>query len=78
MLRAEGGEALAKLVEPIRLVLRDGVLFSLDNRRLVAFAAAGREIPYRMATEAEIAFEWLRKFTTTETRGWGQYISVKP
>ncbi len=77
-LGAKGGEALAKTIEPIRLVLHEGSLYTLDNRRLAAFAAAGREIPYRMATQAEIAWEWARKFKTTVEQGMGQYITVRP
>lgn len=51
-------------VPPIRLVERDGNLFTLDNRRLVAFQQAGVSVPYRMATAAEEnAEKW--KFTTT-------------
>ena len=50
-------------VPPIRLVERDGNLFSLDNRRLEAFRRAGVQAPYRMATKKEAASEgW--KFTT--------------
>lgn len=52
-------------VPPIRLVERDGVLFSLDNRRLVAFGEAGVSVPYRMATRREVKREWDSKFTTT-------------
>lgn len=40
---------------PIRLFERDGVLYSLDNRRLEVFKRAGFEVPYRMATNEEIA-----------------------
>ena len=48
---------------PIRLVERDGKLFTLDNRRLEAFRRAEVEVPTRMATPQEIAEEgW--KFTT--------------
>jgi len=51
-------------VPPLRLVERNGLVFTLDNRRLEAFRRAGVEVPWRMATEEEIAAEeW--KFTTT-------------
>jgi len=51
-------------VPPIRLVARDGEIFTLDNRRLIAFQEAGVDVPYRMATPEEIAKEgW--KFTTS-------------
>ena len=50
-------------VPAIRLVERDGQLFTLDNRRLEAFRRAGVDVPYRMATPEEAAREsW--KFTT--------------
>ncbi len=58
------GRVRAEDVPPIRLVERNGLLFTLDNRRLEAFRRAGREVPYRMATPEEADAErW--KFTTT-------------
>uniref|UniRef100_UPI003F49333C hypothetical protein n=1 Tax=Pseudonocardia sp. CA-138482 TaxID=3240023 RepID=UPI003F49333C len=48
----------------IRLVEKDGKLYSLDNRRLAAFKEAGVDVRYRMAKPREIASEWERKFTT--------------
>lgn len=51
-------------VPPIRVFERNGQWFSLDNRRLVAFQQAGVDVPYRLATPAEVAAEaW--KVTTT-------------
>jgi len=50
-------------VAPIRLVEKEGQLFTLDNRRLEAFRRAGVDIPYRMATPDEVAAE-MWKFTT--------------
>gem|GEM_PF-5724471 len=50
-------------IPAIRLVERDGQMFTLDNRRLEAFRRAETPIPYRMATPEEAAAEaW--KFTT--------------
>ena len=50
-------------IPPIRLVERNGYLYSLDNRRLEAFRRAGMDVPYRMATSKEAANEaW--KFST--------------
>ena len=50
-------------VPAIRVLTRDGKLFTLDNRRLEAFRRAGIDVPVRMATRQEIAEEaW--KFTT--------------
>ena len=60
-------------VPSIRLVERDGQLFTLDNRRLEAFRRAEVPIPYRMATPEEAAAEaW--KFTT---RNSGTSIRVR-
>jgi hypothetical protein len=51
-------------IPPVRLVEKEGLLFTLDNRRLEAFRRAGVEIPWRMATSEEMTSEaW--KFTTT-------------
>jgi len=51
-------------VPAIRLAERDGQLFTLDNRRLIAFGNAGVPVPYRMAAPDEIAAEAF-KFSTT-------------
>ncbi|WP_050515479.1 DUF6531 domain-containing protein [Streptomyces rimosus] len=49
-------------VPPVRLTVRNGNLYTLDNRRLVAFQKAGVPIPFRMASREEaMAEEW--KFT---------------
>lgn len=57
------GTLNANQVPAIRLVDKDGALFTLDNRRLEAFQRAGVDVPYRMATPEETAAEaW--KFTT--------------
>ena len=51
-------------ISPIRLVEKNNVLYSLDNRRLEAFRRAGLQIPYRLATAQETAAEaW--KFSST-------------
>ena len=76
-LRGSGGDALASQFSPIRLIEKDGLLYTLDNRRLAVFSAAGRDIPYRMATEAEILAEWSSKFTTTQAQGWGRFITIR-
>src|SRR5687768_13099563 len=57
------GRVLAQDVEPIRILLRGGALWTLDNRRLEAFRRAGISVPYRLATMEEMEEEgW--KFTT--------------
>ena len=62
------GDVSADDFPPVRLVERDGNLYTLDNRRLAAFQQAGLpDVPYEMATSEEAAAEdW--KFTT-ETNG---------
>jgi hypothetical protein len=58
------GRVRAEDIPPLRLVEREGLTFTLDNRRLEAFRRAGVAIPWRMATPEEITAE-LWKFTTT-------------
>ena len=56
--KLSSGEISASDFPAIRLTERDGNLFTLDNRRLVAFQKAGLpEVPYRMATPEEAAAE---------------------
>jgi hypothetical protein len=58
-------------IPPLRLVEKEGLFFTLDNRRLEAFRRAGVDIPWRLTTPEELAREaW--KFTTTN-----QGVSVK-
>jgi hypothetical protein len=57
------GSIRSEEVAPLRLVERNGLFYTLDNRRLEAFRRARLPILWRMATEEEIAAEaW--KFTT--------------
>ncbi|SCL30352.1 intein C-terminal splicing region/RHS repeat-associated core domain-containing protein [Micromonospora nigra] len=67
------GSLDSSVLDPIRLVDKEGKLYTLDNRRLVAYQKAGIEVPYRMATGAEIRKEWRKKFTT-QTDGIGILI----
>lgn len=63
---AEGlrtGNVRPEDIPPVRLVEREGILFTLDNRRLEAFRRAGMDVPYRMASDDE-AFGEIWKFTT--------------
>jgi hypothetical protein len=50
-------------VPAIRVLDRDGVLYTLDNRRLLAFQRADMNVPARWATPDEIARDAF-KFTT--------------
>ena len=69
----KNGTTAAESVPPIRILERDGKLFTLDNRRLDSFRRAGVDIPYQMATPKEIADEaW--KFST---KNGGISIRVK-
>ncbi len=69
---AEGlrsGAIRAEDVEPIRLVEREGKLYTLDNRRLEAFRRAGIDVPYVMArdimSDRAIRGEWRKRYTTS-------------
>jgi len=67
------GKLNAAEIPPLRLVLRDGQYYTLDNRRLEAFRRAGVQIPWRMATADEIDAEsW--KFTT---KNGGVSVSIR-
>jgi hypothetical protein len=53
-------------VPPIRVIEHRGVLYSLDNRRLVAFQMAGKPVPVTRVSSSGPAYaELLDKFTTT-------------
>lgn len=59
----QSGRISPQNIPAIRVVEREGILFTLDNRRLEAFRRARVVIPTRMATSEEIMREaW--KFTT--------------
>lgn len=49
-------------VSPIRIVDKEGMIFTLDNRRLYAFQKAGVEIPYQKLDA--VPRSQLFKFTT--------------
>jgi hypothetical protein len=73
---AEGlrsGQVRPEEVPPLRLVERDGVYFTLDNRRLEAFRRAGVPIPWRLATPEEVEADAF-KFTT---RNGGVSVRVR-
>ena len=63
-------------IEPIRIVEKEGMVFSLDNRRLYAYQQAGVEIPYIKLDK--IPKEELRKFTTTNTGTSVEVRTQKP
>ena len=60
-------------ITPIRVFEKDGLLYTLDNRRLYAAQQAGVKINYVWATEAEIKNE-IWKFTT---KNYGTSIRVR-
>ncbi|SER52083.1 intein N-terminal splicing region/RHS repeat-associated core domain-containing protein [Lentzea xinjiangensis] len=61
--------------EPVRLVQRPSGLFSLDNRRLVAFQMADAAIPAVMAPDNDETDDVWRKHYNTQTDGVG--ISIR-
>lgn len=58
----------------VRVFEKDGLIYSLDNRRVLAASAAGVPIKIVPATEAEIAAEIGRKMTTPNN---GSIICVR-
>jgi filamentous hemagglutinin len=56
------GEINPAVIDPVRIVERDGMIFTLDNRRLYSFEQAGIDIPYQKLDE--IPKRELFKFTT--------------
>jgi hypothetical protein len=60
-------------MDPIRLVIKDGQIFTLDNRRLKAFQDAGVDIPFVKLDR--IPGNQLFKFTTENE---GISIEVRP
>jgi hypothetical protein len=67
----KSGQVQPEDVPPLRLVEKDGEYYTLDNRRLPAFRRAGMALPWRLATDEEIANDAI-KFTTRNGR-----LSVK-
>ena len=64
---------------PIRIFPLDGMLFTLDNRRLLVYALAGRACPVSLATLEEISRELdgpQCKFTTGADQNMGMHIEV--
>jgi hypothetical protein len=74
-----GGVVAPGDLPQIRIFERNGLLYSLDNRRLFAGKMADVDLPYRMATQAELNRELRFKFTTTSegtsivVRGVGEF-----
>lgn len=66
---------------PIRVIYRDGTPFTLDNRRLIAFNAAGVDnIPFQVvnASDPEIATLLRNPSRLNPIAGEGRYIVVAP
>ena len=51
-----------KLIPPIRIVEKDGLIYTLDNRRLKVFQEAGIDVPYEKLND--IPQTEIFKFTT--------------
>ncbi|RYZ61783.1 MAG: hypothetical protein EOP08_13050 [Proteobacteria bacterium] len=76
-LKGPGGDAVAGSIPPIRIFEdASGVLKTLDNRRLLVFSEAGRQVPYVWATPAEVARDAF-KMTATPQQMSGWFIRVK-
>lgn len=60
------------MIKPIRIVEKDGMIFTLDNRRLFAFQKADVEVPYQKLDA--VSKRELRKFTTQND---GAYIFIR-
>jgi hypothetical protein len=58
----------------IRVFQRDGLTFTLDNRRLFVAHQAGVRVSTRPATSAEVLRELPRKFTTPNQ---GQIVGIR-
>jgi len=74
---AEGlrvGRLKATDVEPVRIVEKDGMIWTLDHRRLIAFREAGVHIPYRKVKWKDLRGRDLDKVTTKDT---GMSLVVK-
>jgi RHS repeat-associated protein len=63
-------------LEPIRIFQRGGNYYTLDNRRLLTYRAAGRSIPYVVVdpSSRSIAREIREKFTTRDD---GMTVAIK-
>jgi hypothetical protein len=62
-------------IEAIRILDRDGKVYTLDHRRIVAARAGGVPARYRRALPHEVAKDWSSKYTTTND---GMSIDIRP
>ena len=60
-------------LQPVRVFQRNGLTYTLDNRRLVSYSLAGRSIPTIPATPAQIARD-AYKFNPIQN---GQFIKIR-
>lgn len=75
------GKSADQVGSAIRVIYRDGVPFTLDNRRLIAFNAAGVDsIPVQVVDASDPAIATLLRNPTrmNPIAGEGQYIIVTP
>jgi hypothetical protein len=61
-------------IPPIRIYERDGKVWTLDHRRLIAAREAGKDLRYRKATPREIEKSFPDKNTTLDD---GQSVRIK-
>ncbi|WP_066913742.1 RHS repeat-associated core domain-containing protein [Millisia brevis] len=69
------GEISPGSFPPIEVVIRDGELFSLDNRRLAVFQMANEEVPYRLIPLDSLTAEFQSRRFSTETMG--ESVSIR-
>jgi len=67
------GTIAAEVIPAIRTFVKDGVLYSLDNRRLAAFRLANAEVPFVTAS-AETVTRELGDKLTTKTQGASIFV----
>ncbi len=72
------GHTSRRTIPPARVFTApDGKIYTLDNRRVAAAAAAGVPVPVREATPDEVRREGYKK-TTTPQQGNGRFVGVRP
>ncbi|WP_216892161.1 putative T7SS-secreted protein [Nocardia alni] len=67
------GDVAPSEIPPIRVFEKNGDLYTLDNRRLLAFQMADVHVPYTMATPQEIARDAFKMTSKTD----GQSIRIR-
>ena len=58
---------------PIRLFERDGKVYTLDHRRLVAARLAGKPLRYEKVSQNEVEREWRKKY---QSQNHGESVEI--